>query len=288
MSDPIRDLKRELLAAAERQQRHATERAGHGRLRAHLGRDRLLASIATLVIAAVVALLFASPWSDSPGFLDRAQAALTADPRTVLHAKWEATWSSTDPACTIERGPNEIWIDQAPPHRFRSLQEDFTPWGDPTVDPRALVCSSGTRAELRGTLDSRQALRFEPPNAQSGSPVGFVLEPDPVRALREAISAGRAHDEGETELAGRTVERIRIDPPSNCDDPSCPHGPEYMYVDPDSFYPVEEHRFGAIVLDNVARFRVIRRYLTFEYLPRTAANLALTDVRAQHPNAIGP
>ena len=81
MSDPIRDLKRELLAAAERQQRHATERAGHGRLRAHLGRDRLLASIATLVIAAVVALLFASPWSDSPGFLDRAQAALTADPR---------------------------------------------------------------------------------------------------------------------------------------------------------------------------------------------------------------
>ena len=30
------------------------------------------------------------------------------------------------------------------------------------------------------------------------------------------------------------------------------------------------------------------RYLTFEYLPRTAANLALTDIRAQHPDAIGP
>ena len=30
---------------------------------------------------------------------------------------------------------------------------------------------------------------------------------------------------------------------------------------------------------------VVVRYLTFEYLRRTDANLALTDIRAQHPNA---
>ena len=36
------------------------------------------------------------------------------------------------------------------------------------------------------------------------------------------------------------------------------------------------------------RVRDVARYLTFEYLPGTAANLALTDIHAQHPNATGP
>jgi DNA-directed RNA polymerase specialized sigma24 family protein len=35
----------------------------------------------------------------------------------------------------------------------------------------------------------------------------------------------------------------------------------------------------------VARLHIVDRYLRFEYLPRTDANLALTDIRAQHPNA---
>jgi hypothetical protein len=36
------------------------------------------------------------------------------------------------------------------------------------------------------------------------------------------------------------------------------------------------------------RVRDVTRYLTFEYLPRSAPNLALTDIHAQHPNATGP
>jgi hypothetical protein len=36
------------------------------------------------------------------------------------------------------------------------------------------------------------------------------------------------------------------------------------------------------------RVHLVTRYLAFEYLPRTAANLALTNVHAQHPNATGP
>ena len=38
----------------------------------------------------------------------------------------------------------------------------------------------------------------------------------------------------------------------------------------------------------VVQLQMRTRYLTFEYLPRTAVNLALTDIRAQHPDAIGP
>ena len=35
------------------------------------------------------------------------------------------------------------------------------------------------------------------------------------------------------------------------------------------------------------RFDVVSEYLTFESLPRTEDILALTDIRAQHPNATG-
>ena len=36
------------------------------------------------------------------------------------------------------------------------------------------------------------------------------------------------------------------------------------------------------------RLRVVGRFLAYEYLPRTAENLALADIRAQHPNATTP
>jgi hypothetical protein len=109
--------------------------------------------------------------------------------------------------------------------------------------------------------------------------------------LREAISGGRAHDEGETQLDGRTVERIRIDLSSACPaDPNCPRETPYWYVDPETFYPVETVGSGVIAPPGgpVVQFHIVIRFLTFEYLPRTAANLALTDIHAQHPNATGP
>jgi hypothetical protein len=33
------------------------------------------------------------------------------------------------------------------------------------------------------------------------------------------------------------------------------------------------------------RLHIVERTLAYEYLPRTAANLALTDIRAQDPDA---
>ena len=289
MSDPITDLKHELLAAAERQHGHPAVPAGRGGLRGHQARKRLLLTSAALSIAAAVALLFTAPWSNSPSFLARAEAALTPPSGTVLHMRWEVTSTSSDSGCTVTRGPSEIWIDQAPPHRYRVLLNDFPP--DPAnADPRVLACSSGTPSELGGAFDTGQTLRFVPPNTLSFNPLQFVFPLDPVTDLREAISAGRAHDEGKTQLNGRTLERIRIDPASDCRDPSCPREPQYWYVDPETFYPVETRGPGVIAPPGrpFVRLHFVMRYLTFEYLPQTAANLALTDIRAQHPNATGP
>ena len=103
------------------------------------------------------------------------------------------------------------------------------------------------------------------------------MPPDPATMLRDAISAGDAQDEGKTQLGGRTVEKIRLADPSG--------SPDYTYVDPKTFYPVEVDSHGFLY---DMPLQVVTRYLTFEYLPRTAANRALTDIHAQHPNATGP
>jgi hypothetical protein len=235
--------------------------------------------------AFVTALFVSAPWKNSPGFLERAHAALAPPAETILHLKWESTSTSTDPACTVTRGPSEIWIDQAPPHRYRVLMNDLPP--DPGDDARALACSSGTPSEIGGSLDTGETLRFVAPNTLTVNPARFLHDVDPVKSLREAISAGRAHDEGTTQLDGRTVQRIRIDPLPNCPIPDCADEPSYAYVDTETFYPVETRGLGGIVPPGgtAVPLRLVIRYLTFEYLPRTARNVALADIHAQHPVA---
>jgi|SRR5215218_10459503 len=289
MSNPVSDLKQELLAAAERQHARGAVRVDSGRPSAVLGQNRLVVAAATLAIAAAAALLMTTPWNEPQGLLERAQAALTPPAGTILHQKWKVTSTSTDPACAVTWGPNEIWIDETPPYRFRALLKDPVPTDPASVDPDAILCTSGTATELGGTLEPMETLRFVPPNTLSASSLHFVHPLNPVADLREAISEGRAQDEGKTQLDGRTVERIRLDPPTDCF--SCSNEPGYVYVDPETFYPIqEEGPHGRLVLPGrpVVTFHVVNRILTFEYLPRTEPNLELTDIRAQHPAATGP
>jgi hypothetical protein len=283
MSDPIRDLKLELLAAAERQQRSAPIVLGlGGRLRPR----RVMLIMALLSVAAVLALVVSAPWRHSPGFLEEAQAALTPPPDTVEYAKWEVTYTYTKPACTVTRGPTELWVDTVPPYRWRALLRDVVPFDAPTVSEPA--CWKGVTSELGGTVQPvctaascEPTLRFVAPNTLHVSQASFPVFPDPAHTFQDAIRNGLAHDEGTTKLGGRTVERIRIDPPSlfcHANHGRCPP-PTYVYVDPQTFHPIEIHQpiFGV---------RSVMRFLTFEYLPRTPENLKLTNIRAQHPHAV--
>ena len=117
---------------------------------------RTVLGLAALATAVGTALFVSTPWKNSPGFLERAQAALTAPAGTILYMRWESGPYSSDPACTITRvpdpelpevlpppgaleghptrkrigptyfwiarGPHEAWIDQTPPHRFRMIK----------------------------------------------------------------------------------------------------------------------------------------------------------------------
>jgi hypothetical protein len=287
MSDPIRDLKQELLAAAERQAGTAPVATGLSGRRLRTT-NRVLLVTGAVSIAAALALVVSAPWSNSPGLLEEAQAALTAPPDTIRHDKWEVTSTSTEPACTVTRGPTELWTDTMPPYRWRVLLRDLPlVEEDASPDVTEPDCWSGVTSELGATSSPvctaagcEPILRFVAPNTLRVSPISIGFLPDPVKGLRDAIDYGLAHDEGTTQLGGRTVERIRLDPP-DCDDsdPLCPRQAAYAYVDPETFYPVEIHS------PEILGVRSVVRFLTFEYLPRTPANLALTDIRAQHPDA---
>jgi hypothetical protein len=280
MSDPIAQLKHELLAAAERQhEQPAAARAGLRRWRLW-GENRLLQATAAVAIVAAAVLFVASPWKSSPGFLERAEAALTPPAGTVLHIKWVEARSSEDASCTVTFAASEAWFDQDPPHRVRGIVT-FLP--DP-ADPSP--CKSGPPVEGGGTRDTKESFIFVPPNTLQPSRGGYHGPIDPVTALRDALRDGRARNEGERQLGGRTVVRIRVDDPqAPCASFLAECDPVDWYVDPETFYPVQVVDPNGVAPGDV-RFRSVLHYLTYEYLPGTAANRALADIRAQHPDAI--
>ena len=247
MSDPVSDLKQELLAAAERQHGHAPgprSRRGEGVWAA-------IASswLAALSIAAAAALLFTAPWSSSPGFLASSEAALTPPAGTVLHVRWERDVDlDGSRAARSTVGPNEIWIDQTPPHRYRVVLNDFRIGSSNCRSARCSPCSSGTPSELGGAFGTGETLRFVPPNTLSVNPLLYLCSLDPVTELRRSDqrrtrtttkasrSSTGAPSNGSASIP-RRVYRCR-----------CPLEPLYWYVDPETFYPVETHSPGVIVL----------------------------------------
>lgn len=284
MSDPVRELKRELLAAAERQCERTAQNIRRSR-RSHR-RNRLLLAPATLVIAAAASLLATTPWSGSPSFVERAEAALRPPAGTILHQKWIVTTTSTAFGCTVRHRPNESWLDQVPPHRYRILLNVPPP---PATSRLALACGNPKGPELGGTLDSWTTLEFVPPNTLlPRSQIGLPI--DPVADLRQRLAAGTAHDVGRTTWQGRTVERIRLDREPGCASPSCSWEPFSWYVDPDTLHPVGMGGIGGISEPGrrFVRLRVVVHFVAYEFLPRTAENLALTDIRVQHPDATTP
>jgi len=290
------------IAEAERQHQPGPAPVKERRLREYARLPRLLPIGAAVAVAAAAALILTTPWSSSPGFLARAEAALTPPNDVILHAK--LTQSSSCPGRTV-RWTAQFWADERTgryrglfrdpllPYPFRTFTLHELLHGPCILRPRRYEAGLvlGPRnalfwsAQLKKFVPSTVLLRFVPPNTlyrypqKAGTDLdnfGRVPALDPVAAVRSAIRDGRAHDQGKTTLSGRTVERIRVDP---CNKPACkdslPEEGGYAYVDPETYHPVEIHINGAGTT----------RFSTYEYLPRTATNLALTNIRAQHPHA---
>jgi hypothetical protein len=266
-------------------------------LRAVRGRPgRTTLAFAVLAVAVGVALFVSTPWQTSPGFLERAQAALTPPAGRILHMKWELVFTSADAACRTTN-IHEVWIDLTAPHSYRAFvpPAGAMPEAPGTAPPSlpgtgGLPCpAEGTPVEVGGTADGTDPLRFVPPNTLAPARrIYFQPVADPWARVRELIAEGRARREGTVLRDRQTVERVRFDPPTSCPPPAaghCPTEPEYGYFDPETLYPVA-WEYARDPMFPLVRNR--ERYLAYEYLPRTTENLALTDIRAQHPDATGP
>jgi hypothetical protein len=220
-------------------------------------------AFATLAGAAATALFVSSPWTSARPFLERAEAALTPSAGSILHYRWE---TEIPPGSGCEGGSHEIWIEQAPPYSYRAR----------------LTNCSGLPREIGGLMGTTKTVELVSPHRLIAQDLTFDASTDPVADLREAIHAGRAYNEGKARLRGRTVQQIRWECPAEA---ACAGRPSYTYIDPDTYVPVEDIIGGGFGVGTGERFDIVVRYSTFEYLPRTPANLALTDIRAQHPDA---
>ena len=248
-------------------------------------RPRRIGAVLGVVLVTAAALSIFTPWKQSPGFLARAEAALTPPPSTILHLTTETTYTAKKFGCTVTRGPSEYWIDQTPPYQYRATNAFFLS-PDPGWDvaaQRRFLCTRGTQAEIGGNTD--RLLVFIPPHTLRRWGPFYPAPLDTVVALRRALAAGDARRDGETQLDGRTVERIRWTRP-DCPIRPCEENPTFAYVDPQTLYPIRIDGPGVYSTRSTPRdIDVVVRFLTYEYLPRTAANLALTSIHAQHPDA---
>jgi hypothetical protein len=109
----------------------------------------LILALAAAAAAAGTALFVTAPWKSSPGFLERAQAALTLPEGRILHAKWQYIRTSKDFGCTVTLSPNELWADLAEPRAYREIQHELP--RDGVVDRRTIACTGGFRTETGGT-----------------------------------------------------------------------------------------------------------------------------------------
>ena len=148
---------------------------------------RVLLVTVSLSVAAALALVVSTPWSDPPGLLEQAQAALTAPPDTIRHEKVEVISTSTAAACTVTRGPSELWADTQPPYRSRLLLRDL-PMVEEDASPDVTEpdCWKGVTSELGGTstpvctaAGCEPTLSFHAPNTLRISPISFGVPPRP-------------------------------------------------------------------------------------------------------------
>jgi hypothetical protein len=217
--------------------------------------ERLSRRIATAVVVAIflagiVALV--GRHAAKPPLADAAIVRHTADalalaPGTILH---ERAHISLDGRTWK---PYELWSATNDPHRYRVIKfgREFTRDG----------ASVSTYSAAANTVTETLA----PPEAAADASVDIADE------MRSLVQSGEARVTGTTTVDRTAVYRLTLGPASS----ATPAATAY----------VNERDYHPVLLDYSAAGGETIRYQAFEYLPATAANLALLDVAAQHPTA---
>lgn len=242
----------------------------------------LAVALAALIVAAA-GLIGTGSSGRRLDILSEARAALSPN-GSILHLK--ITTSSSDSIGTTSQ-TTEQWIADGPP-RWRLVQV-VPPAGAPqsrgiVFDDKGPIEGRWESAYAHGArstyLAQRDALDVVTGYSDSGPaarPPGIFGRggADPAADLQAALADGRAVDEGEHRVDGRTVRRLVIASTTL-------RGPgidRFVYdVDPDTFVPVGgEWQFGVSEPgDHRVSFRF--RVDTYERLPDTPANEKLLTI----------
>ena len=227
-----------------------------------------LALLGFAVGVTTLALLLIAPWRITPTIVDRALAALTIKPGTILHIKYVTT-PGAPPGDEIRNSTVEAWI--GPQGQFRAI-----------IRPGLF----GGRAWEVGARARKLELRFNPATNTLTSTGGqVVLVRDIAASIPHALASGTSTADGIATIHGRRVERIRTYRFGDC---TGQPKTTFLYVDPRTYYPVEYQGYQYEEPTQGGpfhRWRITRRFLTYEYLPATQRNLRLTSVEAEHPHA---
>jgi len=236
---------------------------------------------AVAVATALLVLGVTAPWRGGPTILDRAAAAiLVPTPGQILseHIVFRARVWHPYP----QRSDAHIWIAGAPTHRFR------------------VTLSGPLRAEIGGVVGGNSGLAYSF-TSDVLDPVGFqytitreVL--DPTALIKQALTSGHAHVQGQTTIHGRKVIQIRLSwnafgrliPVADYFVDARTYRPFRIAIIPSS---PESYRFGfplsaaySFLPSGLRWPGSVYDFVEYRTIAPTAANQRLTDIRAQHPN----
>jgi hypothetical protein len=139
-------------------------------------------------------------------------------------------------------------------------------WWQETSAPFAGLSTKGPAGDKSATADDGSTTYEYDPGSNTIREHPDVAPPqfeDPVSSIHKALQSGDARVAGVVRIGGESLHKISLP------------GGSYAYFTTRSFYP----RY----FDNPdgTRFTVV----TYEFLPKSAANLRLLDLVAQHPDA---
>jgi hypothetical protein len=264
------------------------------------------------VFIAVAAFAVSAPWRGGPNIIDRAAAAITVS--TSGQILYETIGIRvTAPPGLVRRLPHRlrsrapkqwvgqarVWIEGAPPHRFRLTITGR--WG---LANGAVM--TAPPAEIGGRLSSFGGLAYDV-RFRTLYPVAFDYRTtqsalDPAAFVKAALTSHRARVQGSTVIRGRKAIRIRVR--------ARVHGQlepvaDY-FVDAQTYRPLRVVITGGTSpgdgpnlpgmpltsLTMIERAtlppfggRYVFDFDEYRHLPPTAANRKLTDVKAMHPHA---
>jgi hypothetical protein len=221
--------------------------------------------VAAGAVAVALGVLSVLPGS-GPSVVERAAAALTVSDGSILHVVQVGTATNPDGVTATMRV--ETWEQSTSPYDRR----DITVGGNRRLESG----SENDQAELYDPAANTLYVPQVPATgATSGKPVAGKPQAPAERAsgdrykekILSLLASGELHEDGHVTVQGRDAIRLVSE-----------DGSVQLSVDAGTYEPIEWR-------DTAGGWTAVAQFPTYEHLPSTDANRALTSLRAQHPSA---